>query len=98
MARSGYTYILASKRNGSLYVGVTNNLVRRLWEHRFGKVASFTKRYGIFMLVHYETHSDMKYAIIREKQLKNMLRHEKIQLIEERNREWRDMTNEVSRW
>lgn len=98
MARTGYTYILASKRNGTLYTGVTNNLVRRLWEHRFGNGPSFTKRYGIFMLVLYEVHHDMLSAIAREKEIKKLLRHEKITLIEENNPQWCDMTQEVSQW
>ena len=98
MARTGYTYILANRKNGTLYIGVTNNLVRRIWEHRFGNVSSFTKRYGVFMLVLYEVHPDMLSAITREKELKKLLRREKIQLIEGSNPKWRDMTTEVSRW
>ena len=88
-------YILASKRNGTLYVGVTSDLVKRGWEHRTSTVEGFTKRYGVHALVYYEMHEDMISAITREKQLKKWRRAWKVRLIEERNPEWRDFWQEI---
>ena len=77
-----YVYILASKRNGTLYVGVTNNLVRRVYEHKNNLVKGFTARYGVHMLVHYESCESLESAIRREKQLKEWQRKWKLRLIE----------------
>jgi len=88
-------YILASKRNGTLYVGVTSNLVKRGWEHRANVVEGFTSKYGVHALVYYEMHEDMISAITREKQLKKWQRAWKLRLIEERNAEWRDLWHEI---
>jgi putative endonuclease len=88
-------YILASRRNGTLYVGVTSDLVRRAWEHRNGLVVGFTKKYGVHHLVCYEMHADMMTAVTREKQLKKWNRAWKLRLIEERNPEWRDLWEEI---
>ena len=96
MARTGYVYILANRRNGAIYTGVTNNLIRRLWEHITGK-STFTKRYGITMLVHYEVYPNMMTAIIREKMIKDMNRIEKIMLIEKTNKGWVDLVPIVTR-
>ena len=87
----GYLYIMASKPHGTLYVGVTNDLVRRVWEHREGVSPGFTKRYGIKQLVHYEVHSTILYAIQREKNIKHWLRAWKIELIEGMNPAWDDL-------
>jgi putative endonuclease len=89
------TYILASGRNGTLYVGVTSNLVKRGWEHRESITGGFTARYGVHRLVHYELHGDMEHAILREKRLKKWNRAWKVRLIEERNPEWRDLWEEI---
>ncbi|MGH8621967.1 MAG: GIY-YIG nuclease family protein [Burkholderiales bacterium] len=88
-------YIVASERNGTLYVGVTSDLVKRGWEHRNNEVEGFTKRYGVHALVYYEMHEDMISAITREKQLKKWRRAWKLRLIEERNPEWRDLWQEI---
>jgi putative endonuclease len=88
-------YILASQRNGTLYIGVTSNLVQRVWQHKNEVVESFTKRYGVHMLVYYELHGDMQQAIIREKQLKKWNRAWKLRLIEEKNPNWDDLYESV---
>ena len=93
--RQPCVYILASKRNGTLYVGVTSDLVKRGWEHRTNVVEGFTKRYGVHALVYYELHENMISAITREKQLKKWQRAWKLRLIEERNPEWRDLWQEI---
>jgi putative endonuclease len=86
-------YILASRRHGTLYIGVTNNLGRRLEQHRSGAVSSFTREYGVYRLVYVETFDDPESAIVREKQLKKWNRDWKIRLIEENNLEWRDLAD-----
>jgi len=91
-----YVYILASERNGTLYVGTTDNLVKRVWEHRVGAVASFTKRYGIKQLVWYEIHSSREAALLRERQLKKWQRAWKLTLVAERNPLWRDLWDEIN--
>jgi len=95
MSKQPYVYILVSQRNGTLYVGVTNNLAKRGWEHRNDVVESFTKRYGVHRLVYYEVPGDITSAISREKQLKKWNRAWKLRLIEERNPTWRDLWEEV---
>lgn len=84
-------YLLASRRNGTLYVGVTSNLVQRVWQHRNHLVEGFTKRYGVSRLVWFELHETMESAIRREKAIKEWKRAWKIQLIEETNPEWVDL-------
>ena len=91
MQKTYYVYILASKRNGTLYIGVTNDLARRLWEHKEGLVPGFTKRHGVKTLVHVETFGDVDAAIRREKRLKKYKREWKINLIQQHNVEWRDL-------
>jgi putative endonuclease len=83
--------MLASKRNGTLYVGVTNDLSRRAWEHREKCVPGFTKRYGVDILVWYEIHDHINDAIAREKQVKGWNRAWKLRLIEENNSGWNDL-------
>ena len=87
----GWVYIMASKRNGTIYVGVTSDLYRRTGEHKEGGISSFTKRYGCKMLVWYERHFDIEQAIQREKSIKRYLRIWKIRLIEFLNPEWDDL-------
>ena len=84
-------YILASKRNGTLYTGVTSDLVKRVWEHKNNMVEGFTKRYGVHQLVWYEVHEGMESAIEREKQLKEWKRKWKLELIESTNPNWQDL-------
>lgn len=96
MDKDFYVYVLASKRNGTLYIGVTSALVQRVWQHKTKAVEGFTARYGVDQLVYFETHADAASAIQREKQLKKWRRAWKIQLIEERNPEWRDLYSEIA--
>ena len=91
MNKQPAVYILASKRNGTLYIGVTSDLVKRGWEHKNGITGGFTKKYNVHNLVHYELFEDMSSAIIREKQMKKWRRAWKIELIEKNNRSWRDL-------
>jgi putative endonuclease len=86
-----YVYIITNKKNGTLYVGVTNNLLRRVEEHSLGIVDSFTRKYNIHTIVYYETTEDIIIAIEREKQLKKWNRLWKIRLIETENPEWKDL-------
>jgi putative endonuclease len=86
-----FTYILASKRNGTLYIGVTNNLLKRVAEHKNKKASVFTKKYNVNKLVYYEECGDIDASIQREKQLKNWRRSWKIKLIEDFNPEWNDL-------
>ena len=91
MDRHPAVYILASKRNGTLYIGVTSDLVKRIWEHKNNVVEGFTKRYGIHTLVWYELHESMQSAIEREKKLKEWKRAWKLELIEASNPNWHDL-------
>ncbi len=88
-------YIMASKRNGTIYVGVTSDLPKRVFQHREGAADGFTKRYGCKLLVWYKVHSTMEYAIAREKQLKGGSRKRKLALIEGGNPQWKDLFAEV---
>ncbi|MDR2188689.1 MAG: GIY-YIG nuclease family protein [Azonexus sp.] len=88
-------YILASKKNGTLYTGVTSNLVQRVWQHKEGIVEGFTKKYGIKLLVWYEVHATMESAIAREKQIKGGSRKKKLLLIEAKNPDWKDLYAEI---
>ena len=86
-----FVYLLASRRHGTLYLGVTNDLVRRVFEHKTKAVPGFTARYGVDRLVWYETYDEPVLAITREKELKKWRRDWKVRLIEEQNPEWRDL-------
>jgi len=88
-------YLLASGRNGTLYAGVTSNLVERVWQHKNKQADGFTKRYGIDALVWYELHEDMPNAIAREKAIKEWKRRWKIELIERTNPDWKDLYPEI---
>lgn len=91
MIKRPAVYILASKRNGTLYIGVTSDLVKRVWEHQNGLVEGFTRRHGVHRLVWYELHDSMMSAIEREKRLKKWKRAWKLELIESSNSEWQDL-------
>ncbi len=88
-------YIIVSKRNGTLYIGVTSDLVARIHQHREGQVEGFSKRYGVHRLVWFEQHATMEHAIKREKRLKKWNRAWKLRLIEESNPQWRDLAEEI---
>jgi len=90
-----FIYILASRRNGTLYVGVTNDLIRRIYEHKNDMVNGFTKKYGVHLLVYYEECEDTETAIAREKRLKKWNRKWKLELIEKMNPEWKDLYDEL---
>jgi putative endonuclease len=89
-------YILASRRNGTIYVGVTSDVTRRVWEHRLGAVDSFTREYGVHRLVYAEFHETMEEAISREKRIKKWRRAWKLELIERGNPQWRDLYDELA--
>jgi len=93
-----YVYILASRRNGTLYIGVTNDLIRRVHEHKEGLVDGFTKRHGVKTLVYFEAHDRAGQAIQREKTLKHWVRDWKIALIERDNPHWDDLYERLYRW
>jgi len=86
-----YVYILSSKRNGTLYIGITNNLLRRVYEHKNNIIKGFTEKYKVHNLVYYEIANDINAAITREKRIKKWKRQWKIELIEKDNPEWRDL-------
>jgi putative endonuclease len=91
MPRTYYVYILASRRNGTLYIGLTNDLARRVWEHREGLLPGFTGKYGVKRLVYFEVFDDIHAAIARETRLKKYKREWKMNLIQANNVEWRDL-------
>jgi putative endonuclease len=91
-----YVYILASRRNGTLYIGVTSNLAARVWQHKIKAVPGFTARYGCDRLVFYEVHDSAEAAITREKQLKEWRRDWKIALIERDNPDWLDLYDSLA--
>jgi putative endonuclease len=95
MSKTYYVYILASKRNGTLYIGVTNDLVRRVAEHRDGMVPGFTKTYGVKRLVYFEMFGDIDLAIRREKRLKKYKREWKMNLIQQNNVMWHDLSETI---
>ena len=91
MTKHPAVYLLASRRNGTLYIGVTSSLAKRVWEHKNNVVEGFTKRYGVHQLVWYELHETMESAIRREKAIKEWKREWKLDLIEKINPEWEDL-------
>ncbi|MCX5918173.1 MAG: GIY-YIG nuclease family protein [Deltaproteobacteria bacterium] len=95
MNKQPAVYILASKRNGTLYVGVTSDLVKRVWEHKNNMMEGFTKQYNVPELVWYELHESMESAIVREKKLKDWKRAWKLKLIESKNPEWLDLFDTI---
>ena len=90
-----YVYILASKKDGVLYIGVTNNMIKRVWEHKKGLAEGFTKKYFVKKLVYYESTPDINSAICREKQLKKWKRDWKVELIEKMNPGWEDLYENI---
>jgi putative endonuclease len=95
MKKSFYIYILANKRNGTLYIGVTSDLIKRIWQHKEGVVDGFTKKYDLKKLVYYEQHANAESAIHREKRLKEWKRQWKLELIEKSNPEWKDLYGNI---
>ena len=90
-----YVYILASRKNGTLYIGVTSDLIRRVWQHKNDIHQGFTKKYSVHRLVWYEETQDIEAAILREKQMKKWRRQWKIELIEEKNPHWNDLYEDL---
>ena len=95
MDKTFYVYMLASARYGTLYIGVTSNLIGRVWQHREGVIEGFTKKHGVKQLVWFEVHADALSAIAREKQLKKWNRAWKIDLIQKENPYWRDLYDDI---
>lgn len=95
MEKKGYVYILASRKDGALYIGVTSDLIKRVWEHKEVFVRGHTEKYNIKQLVYYEVHDEIAFAIQREKQMKAWKRGWKIELIEKFNPDWRDLYETV---
>lgn len=95
MGKYYYVYILASQRNGTLYIGLTSDLIKRVWEHKSKITDGFTKKYNINQLVYYEQYTDPENAIKREKRLKKYTRKWKLNLIEEINPCWKDLYEEI---
>ena len=91
-------YIMATTQNGTIYTGVTSNLVKRAYEHRNGLISGFTKDHGCKLLVFFELHETMESAIVREKQVKNYSRKKKLKLIEKMNLQWLDLYTELFNW
>jgi putative endonuclease len=89
--KAGFVYIMASRKNGTIYIGVTSDLVKRVWEHRNGVIPGFTNRYGCKLLVWYEVYDDLQEARRRELQMKEWKRAWKFRLIEEKNLDWEDL-------
>ena len=96
MTKQYFVYILASKRNGTLYTGVTSDLLKRIWQHKNKMISGFTEKYNVTDLVYYEIHEDPVNAIIREKQIKRWNRSWKIRLIETNNPEWHDLSETLN--
>lgn len=96
MEKAFYIYILANKRNGTLYIGVTSDLIKRIWEHKNKVIDGFSKKYGIDTLVYYEQHNSAESAINREKRLKDWNRKWKLKLIEKHNPEWKDLYTDIA--
>ncbi len=94
--KPGYVYILASKRNGTLYTGVTSDLIKRIYEHKNDLIHGFTKKHGVHTLVWFEVHDDIREAIKREKQIKYWRRAWKLELIEKTNPDWRELYDELT--
>jgi putative endonuclease len=95
MEKRPAVYILASRRNGTLYIGVTSDLRKRVWEHRENLIEGFSRKFGVHKLVYFELHTEMREAIAREKQLKRWNRAWKLELIEKKNPDWRDLWEEI---
>jgi len=95
MGKQPAVYILASRRNGTLYIGVTSDLPGRIWQHKNNVIEGFTRKYAVHTLVYFELHAEMPAAIAREKQLKKWRRAWKLDLIERNNPEWNDLYGQI---
>lgn len=95
MQKGGFVYIMASRRNGTIYIGVTSDLPKRAWEHREGQIKGFTKRYGCKLLVWHQHFEEIEQAIRREKQMKEWQRGWKLRAIEEMNPDWNDLFESI---
>ncbi len=95
MAKQNAVYILTSKRNSTLYIGVTSNLVQRIWQHRNKQTDGFSQKHNVKQLVYFELHQKIEYAILREKQLKKWNRKWKLRLIEKHNPQWIDLWEQI---
>jgi putative endonuclease len=92
-----YVYIVASKRNGTLYAGMTDDLAKRIWHHRIGAMSGFTRKYGVKILVWYESHESRESAFVRERQIKKWNRAWKLEIIERMNPQWRDLWDDLNK-
>jgi putative endonuclease len=97
MKHAGYVYIVTNKPSGTLYIGVTSDLIKRTYEHKNKLADGFTKRYGLDQLVYYEVHERIEAALLREKQMKEWKRNWKLQQIMEMNPEWKELYDEIAR-
>jgi putative endonuclease len=95
MKKQYYVYILASKRNGTLYTGMTSDLIKRVWQHKNSLIDGFTKKYQVKLLVYFEVHRSPEEAIKKEKQIKKWNRNWKLRLIEEKNPDWDDLYGQI---
>ena len=95
MTKTPAIYILASKKNGTLYIGVTSQLKKRIWEHKHNRIDGFTEKYQVHQLVYFEIYENMYTALVREKQLKKWNRQWKINLIENENPDWKDLYEDI---
>ena len=93
--KKAFVYIMASKRNGTIYIGVTSDLIHRVWQHKNNEIEGFTKKYKVHKLVYFEQHNNIRSAIEREKQIKKWIRKWKLDLIENKNSEWKDLYGEI---
>ena len=93
--KGGWVYIMSNKQDGTLYVGVTSDLIRRVWQHKEGEVEGFTKKHGLKRLVYFEPHDEIENAIKREKRLKHWSRAWKVRLIHETNPHWDDLYDSI---
>jgi len=93
--KSYFVYIMASQKNGTLYIGITSNLIKRAWEHKNNLVEGFTKKYKVHRLVYFEQTENVQSALIKKKQLKKWRRKWKIELIEKNNPNWNDLYNNL---
>ncbi|MDP1602545.1 MAG: GIY-YIG nuclease family protein [Legionella sp.] len=93
--KESYVYILASQRNGTLYIGMTSDIIRRVWEHKNKFVPGFTAKYNVNQLVYYEVLNDIQLAAARERRLKEWKRSWKIELIQKMNPDWKDLYNDI---
>jgi putative endonuclease len=96
LSKTYFVYILASKRNGTIYTGVTSDLIKRVYQHKNGLIDGFTKKYSVHDLVYFEATDDVQSALQREKQIKKWNRQWKIEMIEKKNNEWRDLYPELT--